>query len=306
MVLNEPYEGDKPFIFLSYSHKDEIPKSIIQFFQDNGYRVWWDKGLRGGDDFREVISGKIKKCSFFITIASNSFVNAPSKYFIKELYRASDLNKSIIVACIDDTDLPDGIELEVGYLHKIFKSNYNDNISFIKEICGARGLDVCCDNRRIDVNTGKVLYKYVKIKYHDTWEVDLEWSDEKKPNTEVCKLYAKRTLYHGQSKIMEIKDIYQHIKMSEDKCFDYYPNEIWTGSNISPKGYIYANRRHTQKTIKYINLGKWVLNEIRLGEYSFNIITKEQYKYRYLINKGCVVDTKWLPEGEYIEGYVKA
>lgn len=125
------------------------------------------------------------------------------------------------------------------------------------------------------------LYKYIKYEYKNVWEFDEEWVDDVIPSSDTCKLYARRTLYHGQRKITQEKITYKHKKINEDGT----ENIIWTDSEKSPESYEYANETTPTTTIKYENLGKWVTNEDRLGEYTYNIIYRKQYKYRRLVQK---------------------
>ena len=61
----------------------------------------------------------------------------------------------------------------------------------------------------------------------------------------------------------------------------YIEAEIWTTSITPPAGYEYAKEKVITRTTKYENLNKWVLSEAALGEYTYNVVTKKQYKYKY-------------------------
>ena len=37
------YQGDEPYVFVSYSHRDPKVQEIIQEMVDNRYRVWYDE-----------------------------------------------------------------------------------------------------------------------------------------------------------------------------------------------------------------------------------------------------------------------
>lgn len=150
--------------------------------------------------------------------------------------------------------------------------------------------------------TNQNLYKYVKYRYEDVWNFDTEWTDDVISVDDTCKLYAKRTLYHGQRKYTEEQITYKHKKDNEDGTEDI----VWTGSKTSPKGYEYANEINSKKTIKYENLGKWVTSEPKLGEYSFNVVRREQYKYRRKVQKKIVDNVIWESEENAPEGYEKS
>ena len=41
-----PYIGEKPYIFVSYAHKDsEVVMRAIALLQQSGFRVWYDEGI---------------------------------------------------------------------------------------------------------------------------------------------------------------------------------------------------------------------------------------------------------------------
>ena len=52
-----PYEGNEPYIFVSYAHANqEIVTRIIETLHENGYRIWYDSGIMPGDDPFENIA----------------------------------------------------------------------------------------------------------------------------------------------------------------------------------------------------------------------------------------------------------
>ena len=54
------YTGKLPFIFVSYAHANrDIVYPIIELLQNNGYHVWYDEGLRIGNDWRDELAEKI-------------------------------------------------------------------------------------------------------------------------------------------------------------------------------------------------------------------------------------------------------
>ena len=60
MVL-KAYDGDLPYIFVSYAHKDSyrvLP--IISALQDNGFRVWFDQGIEAGSEWSTFIVTQLK------------------------------------------------------------------------------------------------------------------------------------------------------------------------------------------------------------------------------------------------------
>ena len=62
-----PYEGDKPFVFISYAHKDsKTVYPILERMNRDGYRIWFDDGIIPSSEWPEYIAQKIDKCAIFI------------------------------------------------------------------------------------------------------------------------------------------------------------------------------------------------------------------------------------------------
>ncbi len=83
----------------------------------------------------------------------------------------------------------------------------------------------------------------------------------------------------------------------------YIADTKWTTSITPDSGYEYANEKKVTKQISYVNLGKWVTNESKLGEYTHNVVTRVQYKYRYNSPKKYISDTIWTTSKTSPAGY---
>lgn len=47
----ESYEGNEPYLFISYSHNDsQSLTAVINVLKTNNIRYWFDNGLHSGDD----------------------------------------------------------------------------------------------------------------------------------------------------------------------------------------------------------------------------------------------------------------
>ena len=74
-----PYEGNEPYIFVSYSHKDsERVLPILNAMNAAGYRVWYDEGIPWTSEWPAVIAKHIRNCAVFL--AFHSSVSMKSKY----------------------------------------------------------------------------------------------------------------------------------------------------------------------------------------------------------------------------------
>ncbi len=63
----DAYLGEKPFIFVSYSHKDSaLVFPQIRRLHQAGYRIWYDQGIPIGSNWRGSIGDALEKCAVFL------------------------------------------------------------------------------------------------------------------------------------------------------------------------------------------------------------------------------------------------
>ena len=96
---------------------------------------------------------------------------------------------------------------------------------------------------------------------------------------------------------------FKQYKYAYNRPYTYIVDIKWTDSITPPTGYKYANKKATTTTIKYEQLNKWVTSQDKLGEYTYNIKTRKQYKYKYLHTERYVKDTIWTTEKVARQGY---
>ena len=63
-----------PYIVFSYCHEDgERIYPIIEQMIDDGYRIWYDDGLRPGDEWPERIGRMLDGCTLCVAALSQKF-----------------------------------------------------------------------------------------------------------------------------------------------------------------------------------------------------------------------------------------
>ncbi len=127
MYVELPYSGKKDYIFVSYSHKDRnIVFPILSKLQRDGYRIWYDEGINGGDIWNKLIAEKIKACTDFIVFISDESVKSLE---VKNEINAARICKLLpIPARIDDSTFDLEYEMYITQLHNLFlkdESFYN-------------------------------------------------------------------------------------------------------------------------------------------------------------------------------------
>ena len=73
----QPYEGTKPYIFISYAHKDGIRvRSLLETLHSAGYRIWYDNGIQAGKNWADSLAEHIMKCAVFMPLLSLAFADS--------------------------------------------------------------------------------------------------------------------------------------------------------------------------------------------------------------------------------------
>lgn len=98
------YEGDEPYLYISYDPKDQETVSVlIDDLDMRGYRIWYDDGRHDGPEYISVLTEKISNCSFFICFLSANYDH--SEFCMRELHYAFNHRKPIIPICPKGTVL---------------------------------------------------------------------------------------------------------------------------------------------------------------------------------------------------------
>ena len=114
------YEGEEPYIFISYAHKDsEEVLPLIKALQDAGYNVWFDNGIQAGSEWPVYIERRLNDCSLVLAFISECAVS--SRNCRNEINLALKLNKEMLVVHLEETVLRYGMELQLGSIQALYK-----------------------------------------------------------------------------------------------------------------------------------------------------------------------------------------
>ncbi|MBR2453995.1 MAG: toll/interleukin-1 receptor domain-containing protein, partial [Clostridia bacterium] len=127
------YEEGKPFVFISYSHKNsELVLSIVKMLLDRGVRVWCDvESIPMGVNYSDWIAQKIVDSKVFVlNLSSNAFV---SEYVRMELGLARRRGIKMFPILLEDIELPPGVDLEINSKQRLdwFNNTDEHNIDMI-------------------------------------------------------------------------------------------------------------------------------------------------------------------------------
>jgi len=140
------YTGHKPYIFISYAHKDSstvLP--IIESLIDSGFRVWYDAGIEAGTEWPEYIATKLAQSSRIIVFVSKAALD--SQNCRREINYAISQKKEIISIYLEDIELSRGMSMQLGTTQGMYfyRSPWE---TFMNELISAPILTVCREKNK--------------------------------------------------------------------------------------------------------------------------------------------------------------
>lgn len=143
----QAYDGNDPFIFISYAHGDVEPVAAeLLRITEQGFNVWFDEGIHAGTAWRDELADRILACNRFLFYASPKSVI--SRNCLKEVHFALDSNKPIIVVHLEDTPMPPGLRLALGDIQAIMKHRL-DSDSYERKLSAALHKQAPLQERRL-------------------------------------------------------------------------------------------------------------------------------------------------------------
>ncbi|MBR7058659.1 MAG: toll/interleukin-1 receptor domain-containing protein, partial [Stomatobaculum sp.] len=114
-IFFRPYEGTRPFLFISYAHKQsEAVVDTIRILHEKGYRLWYDEGIPAGSDWPANIAQHMQGCEKVVFFLSERAMESPNCF--SEIRTAFRAGKPILVVRLENVEVtnPDWQELLAG------------------------------------------------------------------------------------------------------------------------------------------------------------------------------------------------
>ena len=101
-VYFKPYEGKRPYVFISYSHRDsDRVLEIISVLNDRKLRLWYDEGIPAGSDWPKNIELHMRGCAAVLFFVSETALASPNCF--SEIKTAAALKKPILLVPLEST-----------------------------------------------------------------------------------------------------------------------------------------------------------------------------------------------------------
>lgn len=138
------YEGELPYIFVSYAHADrEVVSCLTRGLDRQGFRVWLDAGIQHGAPWQEHIAQRIAGCSCMLVFLSPAA--AASRNCCSEISYAFSLDKPMLVVYLEDTILSPGLQMQLGTIQAMRRSQYSNDSQLLAALCAESMLQSCVD-----------------------------------------------------------------------------------------------------------------------------------------------------------------
>ena len=213
------------------------------------------------------------------------------------------------------------------YYYRVYKAKYATTYQY--EYCVPQTTSSKVTDTRIVSNLKEWTdkgYKLVKTEWNynvrstEEYIEDILWTDHELAANEIPEGYeftykttVKTTTYEDLNDwVLDKVDLgeYTHNIITQTQYRYKYNNPeryvidiMWSESDVAPEGYEKTGNEKTTTTITYEPFNKWVETVEDLGEYTYNIQTVKQYKYKHLVTERYIKDTKWITEKHADEGY---
>ena len=137
-----PYEGNEPYIFLSYCHKDaEQVYPLLEQMVRDGYRIWYDDGNHPGDDWLENIAKHLNGCTVCLAMISKQSAN--SHNCKSEISEAIAWKKKLAAVLLETFKMSLGMQLQLSTIHYIKMPEYPSQNMLLQKLYETEGFSVC-------------------------------------------------------------------------------------------------------------------------------------------------------------------
>ena len=97
----KPYEGSRPFVFISYAHRQsDTVLDTIRILHEKDWRLWYDEGIPAGSDWPANIARHMQSCERVIFFLSARALASHNCY--SEMKAAARQGKPILLVRLED------------------------------------------------------------------------------------------------------------------------------------------------------------------------------------------------------------
>ena len=124
MFMATAYQGNKPYIFLSYAHKDKkLANYVVDYLQEY-FNVWFDEEIPSGTRWEKVIADKIESPNCWIMVFLATQNSLASDWCKEELRFTKNTGKKFINVVIGSPQFPDWFICDFDEYQRLDEKNF--------------------------------------------------------------------------------------------------------------------------------------------------------------------------------------
>lgn len=237
-----PYIGEKPYIFVSYAHKDsEVVMRAIALLQQSGFRVWYDEGIDPGSEWPDTIEKYLERSSYFIGFISANALD--SNYCKCELHTAFNERKKMLIVYLENIKLEGGLKMQLSSRQSIHWYKYESENAFFKKLLTASGLNDCRESennvKTINASTAAQANSNTAVELHpaaaeqnNSVEIAAKHNSNEAQTAEQLKSCCGNTSDEAQNEHLEISILYEDADSIRNYVHEHY-DEMISASSIA-------------------------------------------------------------------------
>lgn len=236
-----PYIGEKPYIFVSYAHKDsEVVMRAIALLQQSGFRVWYDEGIDPGSEWPDTIEKYLERSSYFIGFISANALD--SNYCKCELHTAFNERKKMLIVYLENIKLEGGLKMQLSSRQSIHWYKYERENAFFEKLLTAPGLNDCRESennvKTINASTAARANSNAALDLHpaaaeqnNSVEIAAKHNSNEAQTAEQLKSCCGNTSDEAQNKRLEFSILYEDMYSIRNYVHEHY-DEMISASSI--------------------------------------------------------------------------
>lgn len=136
------YEGNEPYIFVSYAHRDsDAVFAVLNELQERGYRLWYDDGIAPGSEWPEDIAQHLDAAAMVISFVTPNSMK--SQNCRREINFSLTREKPFLSIVLEPTEMPLGMEMQLSAQQSIIRYNYDSWDGFIRKVLSCPDIAPC-------------------------------------------------------------------------------------------------------------------------------------------------------------------
>jgi hypothetical protein len=169
----QPYEGDEPYLFISYSRKDlDSVQPVLQALAERGVRLWWDLGLHAGEDYGDRLEQRVDaSAGLVVFLSAHSTKKKSQNWVLSETKHAAEGGKEIVPVMLQECALP--LEWKALVEHRQIVALGRTGVeSVVQGILGRAKALVCVRAQEATLSVPKKVEKAKEVKKRpakDAW-----------------------------------------------------------------------------------------------------------------------------------------